>query len=255
MNKLEFRTLTADEIDVRVATVRQDGCSLLLYKDARVDQKLLDEVVGPFNWQRSHEVINGNLYCTVSIFDEMKKQWVHKQDVGKESYTEKEKGVASDSFKRACFNWGIGRELYTSPLIWIPAKYIQINRNPKGGYTTYDKFYVKTISYDEERKINGLQIVDKNNRIVYQMEQPNVTEEKVPDSSQAQLGNISDIQEPVYIDRPMYNVIMKELDRTGVAKEEIFKRYEINSFDEMTVHMWQRAITGLKASHDKEKVS
>ena len=251
MNKLEFRTLSADEIDVRVAAVNQAGCSVLLYKDARVDQRLLDEVVGPFNWQRSHEVINGSLYCTVSIFDEMKKQWVHKQDVGKESYTEKEKGVASDSFKRACFNWGIGRELYTAPFIWIPAQYVEITRNTKGGYVTYDKFYVKKISYDENRRISKLQIVDKNNRIVYQMGQPSAAEEKAPDNSQAQLGNVSDIQEPVYIDKPMYNVIMKELDRTGVSKEEIFKRYEIKSFDEMTVQMWQRAITGLKASHDK----
>lgn len=255
MKKLEFRTLNADEIDVRVSTVKQDGCSLLLYKDARVDQKLLDEVVGPFEWQRSHEVINGNLYCTVGIYDKEKQQWVYKQDVGKESNTEKEKGQASDSFKRACFNWGIGRELYTAPPVWIPAKYVQIVRNPKGnGYTTYDKFYVKAISYDGERKINGLQIVDKNNRIVYHMGQPNVTEEKAADSSQAEFGNVLEekVPEPVYIDTPMYNVIMKELERTGVPKEEIFKRYKIHSFDEMTVQMWQKAITGLKKSHDKK---
>lgn len=254
MNKLKFRTLNADEIDVRVATVNQKGCSLLLYKDARVDQRLLDEVVGPFNWQRSHEVINGNLYCTVGIFDENKQQWVYKQDVGTESYAQKEKGEASDSFKRACFNWGIGRELYTAPFIWIPVQYVEITRKGNG-FTTYDRFFVKSIEYDENRRISRLEIIDKNNSVVYQTGQPNVTEEKVPDSSQAQLGNVSDIQEPVYIDRAMYNVIMKELDRTGVAKEEIFKRYEINSFDEMTVQMWQRAVTGLKASHDKEKVS
>lgn len=245
MSNLNFRTLNADEIDVRISSVKQDGCSILLYKDARVDQRLLDEVVGPFNWQRSHEVINGNLYCTVSIFDEMKKQWVHKQDVGKESYTEKEKGVASDSFKRACFNWGIGRELYTAPFIWIPAKYVEITRNTKGGYVTYDKFYVKKISYDENRRINGLQIADKNNRVVYQMGQKSV-EEKIPEEQPQQI---------MYIDTAMYNVIIKELERTGVSKEKIFERYNIHSFDEMTVQMWQKAITGLKASHDKEKVS
>ena len=249
MNKLKFRTLNADEIDVRVATVNQKGCSVLLYKDARVDQRLLDEVVGPFNWQRSHEVINGSLYCTVGIFDENKQQWVYKQDVGTESYTEKEKGQASDSFKRACFNWGIGRELYTAPFIWIPVQYVQIT--PKGnGFTTYDRFSVKSISYVDNRRINGLQIVDKNNRVVYQMGKSD-TKEDASDNFQSE----NSLDKPVYIDRPMYNVIMKELERTGVVKEEIFKRYKINSFDEMTVQMWQKAITGLKASHDKEKVS
>lgn len=95
--KLEFRKLTADEIDARVSTVSEKGCSLLLYKDARVDQRLLDEVVGPCNWKRSHQLIGDRLYCTVEIWDEDKQQWISKQDVGTESYTEKEKGQASDS--------------------------------------------------------------------------------------------------------------------------------------------------------------
>ena len=116
---LEFRLLKADEIDCRVGSVTDKGVSLLLYKDARVDIRLLDEVVGTMNWKREHEIINGNLYCTVSIYNEATQQWVSKQDVGVESNTEKEKGQASDAFKRACFNWGIGRELYTSPFVWV----------------------------------------------------------------------------------------------------------------------------------------
>ena len=115
--KLEFRLLRANEIDCRISQVKQNGLSLLLYKDARVDQNILDETVGPMNWQRSHSRENAN--CTVSIWDEEKKMWVSKEDTGKESNTEAEKGLASDSFKRACFNWGIGRELYTAPFIWI----------------------------------------------------------------------------------------------------------------------------------------
>ena len=109
MKTLNFRTLTAGEIDCRIATVKESGISLLLYKDARVDQNILDEVVGPMNWSRSHQLIGDRLYCTVSIRDGETGEWVAKQDVGTESYTEKEKGQASDSFKRACFNWGIGR--------------------------------------------------------------------------------------------------------------------------------------------------
>lgn len=144
-----FRSLTAEDIECRVNTVSEKGCSLLLYKDARCDMKILDETVGPENWQRSHELINGNLFCNVSIYDEEKKIWITKQDVGTESYTEKEKGQASDAFKRACFNWGIGRELYTAPFIWIPNSFVtlkeKLGQNGKKSWTTYDKFRVAQI--------------------------------------------------------------------------------------------------------------
>ena len=114
-----FRDLRADEIECRVAQVAKDGewITLLLYKDARCDMNILDETVGPFNWKRSHSRENAN--CTVSLWDESKGEWVSKEDTGTESNTEAAKGLASDSFKRACFNWGIGRELYTAPRIFI----------------------------------------------------------------------------------------------------------------------------------------
>lgn len=143
---MEFRALTEKEIDARVATVNEKGCSLLLYKDARCDMRILDESVGSERWQRKHELINENLFCNVGINfpAEDGDHWVWKQDVGTESYTEKEKGQASDSFKRACFNWGIGRELYTAPYIWIPAKDVAlIQKNNK--WSTYDKFKVEQI--------------------------------------------------------------------------------------------------------------
>ena len=147
MAKLEFRDLRADEIECRIATVKEGkGMSLLLYKDARCDMNILDETVGAFNWQRSHSRDNAN--CVVSIWDDEKKQWVSKEDVGTESNTEAQKGLASDSFKRACFNWGIGRELYTAPFIWIkPDKF-----NDK-----YDKFDVQEIKI-ENKRIVGLTI-------------------------------------------------------------------------------------------------
>ena len=150
--KLKFRDLTANEIECRVSTISEKGCSLLLYKDARCDMRILDETVTPMNWKRNHELINGNLFCNVSIFDEDKKEWITKQDVGTESYTEKEKGQASDSFKRACFNWGIGRELYTAPFIWIPNDKVTLKEktvNGKKGYTTYDKFIVTQIVIED----------------------------------------------------------------------------------------------------------
>lgn len=166
---MEFRKLKASEIDARVNTVSEKGCSLLLYKDARVDQNILDETVGAENWERSHQLIGNNLYCTVSIYDSHKDAWISKQDVGTESYTEKEKGQASDSFKRACFNWGIGRELYTAPFIWIPAGDVGIeDRN--GKKTTYDTFSVKSIGYDKEGNISSLTIYNnKRKKVVYTM--------------------------------------------------------------------------------------
>lgn len=162
--KLEFRTLTKDEIECRVSTVKQSGVSLLLYKDARADQNILDETVGPMNWQRHHSRDNRN--CIVSIWDDDKLQWIEKEDTGKESFAESEKGVASDSFKRACFNWGIGRELYTAPFIWIPADKCDIQPNGKGGYTCYDRFKVEQIIYDG-KKIVALSIRNstKNTRV------------------------------------------------------------------------------------------
>ena len=161
LNARKFRTLTADEIEVRVASVNEKGCTLLLYKDARVDCKILDETVGATNWQRSHEVINGNLFCNVGIYDAEKDQWIWKQDVGVESYTEKEKGQASDSFKRACFLWGIGRELYTAPFIWVKAEDAGIkNQNGKYKVPTTTRFWVNQIAY-EGGKISVLEIMSR----------------------------------------------------------------------------------------------
>ena len=159
---LKFRLLTEKEIDVRIASVKNNGVSLLLYKDARCDMNILDETVGCENWQRRHELINGNLFCNVGInFREDKgvDRWVWKQDVGTESNTEKEKGQASDSFKRACFNWGIGRELYTAPFIWVSADKCNIS-----GGKCYDKFTVEKIAYNDKKQIIGLSILNLNKK-------------------------------------------------------------------------------------------
>lgn len=144
------RLLKADEIEVRIGTINEKGATLLLYKDARVDQHLLDETFGAENWQRDHKELKGNIYAGVSVWDDKKSQWVNKWDAGTESQTEKVKGEASDSFKRACVNWGIGRELYTAPFTWISSdKYIPY-KNPKTGkLATYDKFKVDVIDYTD----------------------------------------------------------------------------------------------------------
>ena len=166
-----IRRLREDEIEVRAAQCKKNAkgnvfASLLLYKDARVDQRLLDETFGPMNWQRSHEIIDGRLYCTVSIWDAEKKVWVSKQDVGTESNTEKEKGQASDSFKRACFNWGIGRELYTAPSIYIKLEAGEWKEKTYNNKTTQQmtqSFYVHHIDYDDD----GNLILDTKNFVDY----------------------------------------------------------------------------------------
>lgn len=166
--------LTPADIECRVQQLSEktDAVSILLYKDARTDMRILDEVYGSGNWQRTHEVINGNLFCNIDIWDEDKKCWVRKQDVGVESNTEKEKGQASDSFKRAGFNVGIGRELYTAPSIWINCVPDEITINPKTGKKALKskvKFRVSHINYNERREITELVIVDTNGEVRYSM--------------------------------------------------------------------------------------
>ena len=164
-----FRTLTAREIECRVAQVAKNGngLSLLLYKDARCDMAILDETVGAMNWQRTHARENAN--CIVSIWDADKGQWISKEDTGTESNTEAEKGLASDSFKRACVNWGIGRELYTAPRIWInKGAGCSIVENQRGGYACYDSFDVSDIAYNEHREICRLKIINaKSHTVVF----------------------------------------------------------------------------------------
>lgn len=165
---MSIRKLTAGEIECRVAQSRKYDKStqvvLLLYKDARVDQRILDEVYGPMNWKRSHELIGDRLYCTVSVWDSEKGQWIPKQDVGTESHAEPEKGQASDSFKRACFNFGIGRELYTAPRImfYIDNSLVNDKGQPKCS------FDVAHIDYKGD-SINELVIIDNNYRVVFDM--------------------------------------------------------------------------------------
>ena len=157
---MKFRTLKEDEIECRVGQISAKGFTLLLYKNARVDMDLLDETVGAGNWQRDHKELKGNIYCGVSIWDETKKQWITKWDCGTESNTEKEKGEASDSFKRACVNVGIGRELYTSPFVWISGNVSKIDRNGREAYVpTIRNMKVQEIGYTDDRKINRLVII------------------------------------------------------------------------------------------------
>lgn len=150
---MEFRTLRADEIECRVGMIKDNGFSLLLYKDARCDMRILDEA--DVKWTRRHYECKGNLFCEVGIYDTELGQFVYRSDCGTESNTEKEKGEASDSFKRACFNWGIGRELYTSPFIWINGN---VKKENGKNTPTFKSIKVAEIEYTDG-KITKLRIV------------------------------------------------------------------------------------------------
>ena len=138
-----MRKLRADEIECRVAQVSAKGCSLLLYKTARVDRAILDEEFTTMNWQNDFKVIDGKMYGGIAVRDE-NNNWVWKWDCGTESNTEAEKGQASDCFKRAGFKWGIGVELYTAPFIWLNVGTVKdefvSKRAGKDVYKLADKF-------------------------------------------------------------------------------------------------------------------
>lgn len=163
---MKFRALAADEIEVRVSQCTANGVILLLYKNARCDMNILDETVGSENWQREHYECKGNLFCKVGINvnfanDNLSDKWVWKSDCGTESYAEKEKGEASDSFKRACFNWGIGRELYTAPFIFVKFGEGAAKKEKNGKPVTYDKFSVEKIAC-KDGKIVGISVINNS---------------------------------------------------------------------------------------------
>lgn len=177
-----FRLLRADEIEVRVARASEKGATLLLYKTARTDADLLDETVGPQNWQNDFRVVDGTLYGGIGIFQtqtnlingytfEASSGWVWKWDAGTESNTEAEKGRASDAFKRAGFKWGIGRELYTAPFTFVPAGRCNIKES-NGRFQCFDSFEVTGIDYDAQERISYLEISLKG-KVVFSYGEPN----------------------------------------------------------------------------------
>ena len=212
---MEFRNLKADEIECRINTIDEKGLSLLLYKDARVDQNILDETVGAMNWQRKHTRDNAN--CIVEIWDNNKLQWIAKEDTGTESYTEKEKGLASDSFKRACFNWGIGRELYTAPFIYIGADKCDI-KQINGKWNTRDKFIVQEIKI-ENKVITELKIANVTTGVVAfiypkQEIKDKLSEDTLLDDKKAKV---------------LYTALVKKLGSEEKAIDYIYRNYGVDN--------------------------
>lgn len=166
------KPLNISEIDFRIQSINNGGyATILAYKDARADMNRLDEVVGALSWKREHTRDNKN--CIVSIYCNDKKEWVSKEDTGTESNTEQAKGLASDSFKRACFNWGIGRELYDYPIIQIKLNDNEIQTTGKDRPKYKASFNLKLkewtwFSQFTEGKINYLGCKDETGKARFQ---------------------------------------------------------------------------------------
>lgn len=225
-----IRTLKPHEIEIRAQSVKENGCVALLYKDARADMNVLDETFGVFGWKRDHEVINGNLFCNVSVWDVDNKQWITKQDVGVESNQQAEKGEASDSFKRACVNLGIGRELYSKIFIWINLDKGDTQNN-RGGSGLMLKpqvgLKVTAINYDENRAISGLEIRDSKNKVRFAY--GNIKAEKVGKAKGQALEALA--------------------KRKGADIEGMEKYYK-SSFEDMSIEVYTHAVRTLEKRED-----
>ena len=175
----KIRNLKADEIECKVSSINKNGLQLLLYKTARTDKAILDEVYTEDGWYNDYEEIKGNLFCTIYIWSDERKQWLARKDCGVESaFGDKEKGEASDAFKRAGFKVGIGTELYTPIFIWIPhldskkeENYVENYDKMKDKYSTFTKFSVEKIDTSEDKVIKQISIVnDKGKRVFIKKE-------------------------------------------------------------------------------------
>ena len=236
MEKDMIRLLRANEIECRIATINEKGLSLLLYKDARVDQKILDETFGAFGWKRSHQCIDGNLYCTGEIYDKESSVWVSKQDVGTTGFAEKEKSQASDSFKRACFNWGIGRELYTAPFIWIPAGKTEIQRKDNR-FVCSNHFSVKDIEYNADREIVGLTVTNEKGMVVYELKAKREMKKTTSKSA---------------ITKTQMKSLNAELERTGIAMETVQERYRFQKAETMGEDVYNKVMAALAKTKSAE---
>lgn len=240
--ELNFRLLTAEEIDCRVAQCNQYGVGLLLYKDARCDQNILDETVGPMNWQRHHTRENAN--CVVALWDEDKQQWIEKEDTGTESNTEKEKGLASDSFKRACFNWGIGRELYTAPNMFVLKKDLKTHKEAgewqgKKKYTCNDVFKVTDIQYNG-KKIVYVRILNLK------------TDKEIEFGTPAKEAREQEKIENSVIDDAKKTVLLNLAKEKGVELAKVLQRYGLECLDDMTLVQWMGAMNALNKTEVKQ---
>ena len=230
--------LTEKDIECRVAQCGKSKngawCSVLLYKDARVDMRILDKVFGAMNWQRKHELIGDRLYCTISIYDPEKGEWIHKQDVGTESFTEKEKGQASDAFKRAGFNVGIGRELYTSPKIFINLADGEWEEK-NGKVVPKISFEVASIDYDDDGNIDYLVISNGKSKNLYTFGKAH---SKTQSSASPALSAPKSEKEMMHQNHPKWQAMLESILAGKTTLEKVKAKYCFPDADEIAAKEW-----------------
>ena len=226
----KFRNLNPDEVELRVAQAGSKAgrawAQYLIYKDARVDQRILDDTVGPEYWQKSYEFLDGKLYCTISIWNKELKAWVSKQDVGTESNTEPEKGMASDAQKRAATVWGIGRELYTAPQIFVSLAEGEYDVRGDKVYPKNGLFTVSAMDVDENKKITRLVITDRNGAVRFSWPNKPVSRTSKPAAKTADNRK-----------HPTENQIMA-LARRIAAGEDLTDKIQVNFLMSQQEWMW-----------------
>lgn len=252
----KIRALKANEIEVRVQQVTEKGAQLLVYKDSRCDKRILDETFGILGWKNKYEEIKGNLYCTISIWDDDSKQWVDKCDCGVESFSEKEKGEASDAFKRAGFNVGIGRELYTRIFYFANVPTV---KNEKGKFdlkNKYEKFRVSEIETNEEQeKIEKIKIVDSKDKVVfsYGYKKPEITEitetPKPTNESAKTTKKEEKLATPKTItdaQKKLINTLLSKQEDREQAKKDLYAKFNITTIKGISSDLAKQMIESLK---------
>lgn len=246
----KIRCLKPEEIEIRVQQITEKGAQLLLYKDSRCDKRILDETYGISGWKNRYEEIKGNLFCTISIWDDEKQQWVDKCDCGTESFSEKEKGEASDAFKRAGFNVGIGRELYTRIFYFasVPTK-----KNEKGKYdleNKFEKFTVAEISTNEEtEKIEKIKIANSKGNIVFSYGYPKTS--KIDTQKTTEPVEMID-SDQIKVIHTLFTKIEKSESQifknftNDKAKVNVYNQFKVNSSKELTKENANKMIELLK---------
>lgn len=270
MKTLEFPLLHADEIYVRVNQVSKNGASALLYKDARVDYRILNETFGIFGWKCDYKEVKGNLYCVLSVFDEEHNQWVEKTNTGVESREDADnnqiKGEASDALKRSAFALGIGVELYTVPkLIWLNVKTVDEGKKFVLA-DKYQSFYVSEIGYDAKRRVNKLIICDKKtDEVVYSFGVKGVKksqeqelkedfkkkQEEIVDNEPTMFDPHANESEDKPISREHLSIIVGKYNSYNEDRQVRFKNwlkqeFHVATFDELTDKEAEEVITMAK---------
>lgn len=255
MNELKFRTLYAEEIECK-ATVMGSQIEIALHCRAETCTQLLNEIVGPMDWEK--EYTNNNRNCIVRIWDKEKQRMISKEDCGGgQTEVEGLKGQASNGFKRVCaLGWGLGIELYSQPEIRIPLTDDNSTMDKHGQPVVSERYRVSEITYSDKRKITSVTVVDSKGNVVWPFTEAPLMDsideyQDTPAPAEDLTVDEDDIVEDLPDNTDQYEapeeyetqvapysedyatVIRKELVRTHIREADILKALQIDSLDKI----------------------